>query len=79
MESATMMAGKDAAKPGVTKSVDFYLIFFASFILSLLCAIGVRFIPRPWRGVPRDGARHTSVIQEAKASAQTCVAFAFMG
>ena len=58
---------------------DFRLIYAAAFVLSLLVAIGSRFVPRAWRPAPFGASNRRSVFAEAKAGASMITPFAFMG
>lgn len=59
-----------------TESVEFRLIFAASFAIFLVAALVERLLPHRW--LNRTVARKP-VLEQAKEAANTCAAYAFMG
>jgi hypothetical protein len=59
------------------ESFEYRLLMAVSFTIFLIAAIVSRVLPTRQRVVP--GAQRRSVIDEARAAAETCVPFAFMG
>lgn len=60
-------------------SKDVHRIFTVSFIIFLIIAVVARVLPRRWRPWPAKPEGYRSVIDEARAVANTFVPFAFMG
>jgi hypothetical protein len=66
------------AKSGIDRdTIDFRLIYIASFIIFFAGAALGRLMP--WRWLRWSSARRGSIISEAKAAANTFTPFAFMG
>jgi hypothetical protein len=59
-------------------SVEYHLIFAASFIIFLVAAVIERLMPWTWLNTSRDRVR-PSVFARALDAAKTCTAYAFMG
>lgn len=59
-------------------SLEYYLIFAASFVIFLVAAVIERLMPWTWLNTSRDRAR-PSLFARALDAAKTCTAYAFMG
>ncbi len=57
--------------------LEFRLIFTATFLVFLAAAVVARCLP--WRWLPFTQDRPRSLIDEARAAANTFIPFAFMG
>lgn len=67
------------AKSRRDEAAEFRLLFVASFPFFLAAAAIGRLLPRRWRGDRRGLSGYRSIFGEARASANACVPFAFMG
>ncbi len=61
-----------------TGARHYQLIFLVGFTIFLMIALVSRLLPRRWRPLPLGRQGKLSIIQEARAMADTCVPFAFM-
>ncbi len=83
-EGTTMAVTADSKRRSLSKfkraeSLEFRLIFVAAFAVFLFAATVERLIPirRLLRG--GEASAHQSLFEQAKAAANTCAAYAFMG
>ena len=62
----------------LTDEQEYRLLFAATFIMFLVAAVVIRLF-RSLRGAPRPAASRVSLFAEAKETANSSLAFAFMG
>lgn len=62
-----------------TESIEFRLIFAAAFVVFLFAAVGERLLPGRWLNSANASEPRPTIISQAKAAANTCAAYAFMG
>lgn len=66
------------AAPGRAQGREFRRIFAASFLIFLIVALIARVLPQQWRPYPLRQAGG-SIVDEARAAANTFIPFVFMG
>jgi hypothetical protein len=69
----------DEAKAPADETKQFQLIFAFSFVLFLAIVAMTRLLGPRWRLWPSSTEGRQSIIQEARAAANTFIPFAFMG
>jgi hypothetical protein len=78
MDTDVATYGKRPKKFDRKPSVEYHLIFAASFVILLLAAVLERLMPWTWLSASKDRNR-ASIIDRAWGGAKTCSAYAFMG
>ena len=58
---------------------DYRLIFMGAFLVCLAGAVVERIMPRRWRAPAGGAARRTSILGQARSSAQLAASAALMG
>jgi hypothetical protein len=70
---------RSASKFKRAESIEFRLIFAAAFVVFLVAAIGERMLPTRWIRDASAADKRPTIVAQAKAAANTCAAYAFMG
>ena len=83
-EETTMAVTADSKRRSLSKfkraeSLEFRLIFMAAFVVFLFTATVERLLPIRKLLHGTDVSAHQSLFEQAKAAANTCAAYAFMG